>query len=128
MYAQVVGQGLQAVAGLHLLTHLLVLLLELLGLTHHAVDLVLGQGATVVGDGDLLTLAGALVVCTDLQDAVLRGMVAIMGILKTFHAFTSVLKQYTTIWSLRKRSACLECTRQHLLPQALLHFSLYWSK
>merc|ERR1719152_575953 len=61
---------LELVARLDLLTHLLVLLLELLGLLHHPLDLVLRETALVVGDRDLLVLARALVLRTDVEDAV----------------------------------------------------------
>merc|ERR1719152_70420 len=61
---------LELVARLDLLAHLLVLLLELLGLLDHALDLVLREAALVVGDGDLLVLAGTLVLGTHVEDAV----------------------------------------------------------
>ena len=35
----------------------LILLLELLGIVDHALDVLLGQAALVVGDGDLVLLA-----------------------------------------------------------------------
>ena len=46
--------------GIHTFLHLLVLICELFSLTDHLLDLFLGQTALVVGDGDLLALAGAL--------------------------------------------------------------------
>lgn len=61
---------LKTVTGLNALTSSLVLLGELLGLGDHAVNLLLGETALVVGDGDGLLLAGALVVSRDLEDAV----------------------------------------------------------
>mmetsp|Transcript_25358 Transcript_25358/g.59170 ORF Transcript_25358/g.59170 Transcript_25358/m.59170 type:complete len:622 (+) Transcript_25358:339-2204(+) len=61
---------LQLVARLDLLAHLLVLLLELGCLLHHAFDLVLRQPALVVCDRDLLVLAGALVLSAHVEDAV----------------------------------------------------------
>ena len=61
---------LVGIAGLDLRLDGLVLLGELLGLGHHAVDLLLGQATLVVGDGNGLSLAGALVAGADLQDTV----------------------------------------------------------
>mmetsp|Transcript_24124 Transcript_24124/g.50078 ORF Transcript_24124/g.50078 Transcript_24124/m.50078 type:complete len:209 (-) Transcript_24124:106-732(-) len=49
---------------------LLVLIRKLLGLADHLLDLLLCQAALVVGDGDLLTLAGAFILCAHVQDAV----------------------------------------------------------
>ena len=48
------GVVLEAIAGLDALTLRLVLVGELLGLLDHAVNLLLGQAALVVGDGDRL--------------------------------------------------------------------------
>mmetsp|Transcript_12007 Transcript_12007/g.34694 ORF Transcript_12007/g.34694 Transcript_12007/m.34694 type:complete len:726 (-) Transcript_12007:29-2206(-) len=48
----------------------LVLGLVLLGLLHHALDLVRGQAALVVGDGDLLFLASGLLDGVHVEDAV----------------------------------------------------------
>merc|ERR1712232_1438152 len=47
-----------------------VLVLELLGVIHHALDLFLGQTALVVGDGDLVLLSSALVAGRHVQDTV----------------------------------------------------------
>merc|ERR1712079_778865 len=47
-----------------------VLVLELLGVIHHALDLFLGQTALVVGDGDLVLLPGALVAGRRVQNTV----------------------------------------------------------
>merc|ERR1712232_149959 len=49
---------------------LVVLVLELLSVVDHALDLLLGQTALVVGDGDLVLLPGALVADRHVQDAV----------------------------------------------------------
>merc|ERR1712185_163587 len=49
---------------------LLVLVCKLLGLLDHFFDLLLCQPTLVVGDRDLLTLPSALVLSTDIQDAV----------------------------------------------------------
>merc|ERR1711871_1720430 len=59
-----------AVALVNTLLCLLVLFSELLRLAHHALNLLLGQAALLRSDGDLLSLASALVLSTDLQDAV----------------------------------------------------------
>ena len=67
---QAEGIVLQRVAGLDLALDGLVLFGELLGLSDHAVDLLLGETALVVGDGDGLSLASALVASADLQDTV----------------------------------------------------------
>merc|ERR1719258_531064 len=61
---------LERVARLDLVAPLLVLLLELLRLLHHALDVLLRQAALVVGDRDLLRLARALVLRAHVQDAV----------------------------------------------------------
>lgn len=44
--------------------------LELLCLIHHSLDVVLAESALVVCDSDLVVLAGALVLCPDVEDAV----------------------------------------------------------
>merc|ERR1712196_418268 len=61
---------LESVLGVDTLLHLLVLIGELLGLADHAVDLLLGEAALVVGDGDGLLLAGALVLGGHVEDPV----------------------------------------------------------
>ena len=61
---------LKTVARLNALTGGLVLLSVLLGLSDHAVNLLLGKTALIVGDGDGLGLASALVVGRDLEDTV----------------------------------------------------------
>ncbi|TVU49638.1 hypothetical protein EJB05_00958, partial [Eragrostis curvula] len=68
--AHVVRVVLQGVLGLHLLLVLLVLRLVLLRVLHHLLDLLLAQTALVVGDGDLVLLAGGLVLRRHVQDAV----------------------------------------------------------
>mmetsp|Transcript_32853 Transcript_32853/g.80591 ORF Transcript_32853/g.80591 Transcript_32853/m.80591 type:complete len:392 (+) Transcript_32853:122-1297(+) len=65
-----VGVVLESVLGVDLLALALVLLLEALGLLDHALDLVLREAALVVGDGDLVRLAGALVGGLHRHDAV----------------------------------------------------------
>merc|ERR1712100_981159 len=52
-----------------LLARALVLLLEALSLLHHALDLVLRQAALVVGDGDLVRLAGRFIRGRHVHDA-----------------------------------------------------------
>jgi hypothetical protein len=64
------GVVLKAVSGLDALTGGLVLLGVLLSLGDHALNLLLGQTALVVGDGDGLLLASALIVGRDLEDTV----------------------------------------------------------
>mmetsp|Transcript_17432 Transcript_17432/g.48427 ORF Transcript_17432/g.48427 Transcript_17432/m.48427 type:complete len:293 (-) Transcript_17432:1188-2066(-) len=66
----VVQVGLELVACINALLDRLVVLSELLGLLHHALNLLLAQAALVAGDGDLLLLAGALVLSTHIQDTV----------------------------------------------------------
>ena len=58
---EAVGVVLELVAGLNALTVGLVLLGVLLGLLDHTLNILVGKAALVVGDGDALTLAGALV-------------------------------------------------------------------
>jgi hypothetical protein len=64
------GVVLEAVTGLDLALHGLVLLGELLGLLDHALNLLGSETALVVGDGDGLSLASALIGGADLQDAI----------------------------------------------------------
>lgn len=66
------GEGvvLKAVSGLNALAGSLVLLGVLLSLGDHALNLLRGKTALVVGDGDGLLLAGALIVGRDLEDTV----------------------------------------------------------
>lgn len=67
---QVESVVLKTVTSLNALTSSLVFLSKLLGLSDHAVNLLLSETTLVVGDGDGLLLAGALVVGRDLQDTV----------------------------------------------------------
>ena len=67
---QAEGVVLKAVTGLDLALDGLILLGVLLGLLDHAVDLLLGETALVVGDGDGLGLASALVGGADLEDSI----------------------------------------------------------
>jgi len=46
------------------------MLSKLLSLLHHALNLLLAEAALVAGDGDLLLLAGALVLSSHVQDTV----------------------------------------------------------
>merc|ERR1719231_1950680 len=55
-----VGVVLQAVLGLDALLELLILLSVLLSILGHLLDVLLGQAGLVVGDGDLVLLAGGL--------------------------------------------------------------------
>merc|ERR1712190_336680 len=55
---------------IHALLHFLVLVCELLRLLDHLLDLLLRQAALVVCDRDLLALASALVLRSDVEDAV----------------------------------------------------------
>eukprot|EP01084_Bolivina_argentea_P109167 195120_1 len=65
-----VGVVLELGLGLHAGAVDPVLLLELTGITDHTVDVISGQAALVVGDGDGLLLAGALLLGGDVQDTV----------------------------------------------------------
>jgi hypothetical protein len=67
---QAVGVVLKLVAGLNALTVSLVLLGVLLGLLNHALNVLSAETALVVGDGDALSLSGALVDSGDLEDTV----------------------------------------------------------
>lgn len=67
---QGVGVALQLVARVDALLQLLVLVGESLGVVHHAVDVLWRQAVLVVGDGDLVLVARALVLGGDAQDAV----------------------------------------------------------
>merc|ERR1719433_1443958 len=60
----------KGVFGVHTLLDLLVLVCKMLRLLDHLLYLLLREPAFVVGDRDLLTLAGALVLGPDIQDAV----------------------------------------------------------
>ena len=68
--AQGVGVALQVVAGVHALPQPLVVVGEALGLLHHAPDVVARQAVLLVGDGDPVRVAVALVLGRDAQDAV----------------------------------------------------------
>mmetsp|Transcript_22411 Transcript_22411/g.42737 ORF Transcript_22411/g.42737 Transcript_22411/m.42737 type:complete len:380 (-) Transcript_22411:920-2059(-) len=61
---------LQCVLGIHLLLVLLVLCLVLLSLLDHAFNLLLGKAALVIGDGDLVLLAGGLVLSRHIEDTI----------------------------------------------------------
>ena len=61
---------LQFVLGLDALLGGLVLLLVLFGLVDHSLDILLGEAALVVGNGDLVLLASALILGGDVQDTV----------------------------------------------------------
>merc|ERR1719327_2467467 len=66
-----VAVRLEAVLGSDLLGCELVLLSELLGLTHHALNVILGETALVVGDGDVGLLArGTLVLGRHVQHTI----------------------------------------------------------
>jgi hypothetical protein len=67
---EAVGVVLKLVARLNALTVGLVLLGVLLSLLNHALNVLGRKAALVVGDGDALTLAGALVDSADLEDTV----------------------------------------------------------
>merc|ERR1719231_1214776 len=66
----VVGVVLKAVLGLNAVLVGLVLGLVLLSLLDHLLDLLLGEAALVVGDGDLVLLAGGLLDGRHIEDAV----------------------------------------------------------
>ena len=68
--AERVGVRLKAVLGSDTLALSLILILELLGLSKHALDLLLGQATLVVGNGDLVGLAGTLLEGRDVHDTV----------------------------------------------------------
>ncbi|GIX63597.1 NAD-specific glutamate dehydrogenase [Babesia caballi] len=61
---------LKLVLGLHARAPVLVLLLELLGLSNHALNVGSAETALVVGDGDVLRFAGGLVHGSDVEDTV----------------------------------------------------------
>ena len=65
-----VSVGLEAVLGLDAGSLSLILLLVLLGFSQHALDLLLGETALVVGDGNLVGLSGALLDSGDVHDTV----------------------------------------------------------
>ena len=65
-----VGVGLKTVLGLDAGRLKLVLLLVLLSLGKHALDLLLGETALVVGDGNLVGLSGTLLEGGDVHDTV----------------------------------------------------------
>ncbi len=67
---QGVGVALQLVAGVDALLQLLVIISEVFSLVHHALDVLGGQPVLVIGDGDLVLVACALVLGGDAQDAV----------------------------------------------------------
>mmetsp|Transcript_21933 Transcript_21933/g.70873 ORF Transcript_21933/g.70873 Transcript_21933/m.70873 type:complete len:677 (+) Transcript_21933:167-2197(+) len=68
--AHVVGVVLESVLRLHLLLVVLVLRLVLLRLLHHTLNVLLREAALVVRDGDLVLVAGGLVLGRHVQDAV----------------------------------------------------------
>ena len=61
---------LKLVLLLELLADLGILVLELLGIGNHLVNLLFGETSTVVGDGDLLDLAAALLFGGDVEDSI----------------------------------------------------------
>jgi hypothetical protein len=65
-----VGVGLEAVLGSDTGSLSLILLLVLLGLREHALDLLLGETTLVVGDDNLVGLAGTLLKGRDVHDTV----------------------------------------------------------
>jgi hypothetical protein len=68
--AERVGVRLEAVLGRDTGTLSLILLLVLLGISQHALDLLLGQATLVVGDDDLVGLASALLDGRDVHDTI----------------------------------------------------------
>ena len=68
--AQRVGVRLKAVLGSDTATLSLILILVLLGLSKHTLDILLGETALVVGDDNLVGLAGALLDGGDVHDTV----------------------------------------------------------
>jgi hypothetical protein len=67
---QIESVVLKSVTGLNTLLGSLVLIGVLLSLLNHAVNLVLSEATLVVGDGDRLRLASALITSGDLEDSV----------------------------------------------------------
>jgi hypothetical protein len=65
-----VGVGLEAVLGLNATSLGLILLFVLLSVSQHALDLLLGKTALVVGDDNLVGLAGTLLESGDVHDSV----------------------------------------------------------
>ena len=68
--AERVSIRLKAVLGSDTVGLSLILLLELLGLSKHALDLLLGQATLVVGDDNVVLLASALLESGDVHDSV----------------------------------------------------------
>lgn len=68
--AQRVGVRLQTVLGRDTASLSLVLVLELLGLSKHALDVLLGETALVIGNDNLVCLPSALLECGDVNDSV----------------------------------------------------------
>merc|ERR1719264_1188695 len=62
--------ALQPILGRNPVLLLVILCLELLGIIHHPLNLLLGQAALVISDGDLVLLASALVSGRHVQDTV----------------------------------------------------------
>merc|ERR1719154_795612 len=62
--------ALKTILGRDPLLLLFIISLELLGIIHHALNVLLRQTALVVGDGDLVLLSGALVASRDVQDTI----------------------------------------------------------
>ena len=62
--------GLEVILDADAIMLLLILGLELLGIADHALDFLLGQPALVVGDGDLVLLAGGLVHDRHVEDTI----------------------------------------------------------
>merc|ERR1719376_335085 len=62
--------ALETILGADSLLLLLVIGLVLLSIVHHSLNLFFGQTALVIGDGDLILLAGALVTSRHVQDTI----------------------------------------------------------
>mmetsp|Transcript_29784 Transcript_29784/g.77189 ORF Transcript_29784/g.77189 Transcript_29784/m.77189 type:complete len:212 (-) Transcript_29784:1307-1942(-) len=68
--AHVVGVVLEVVLCIHLLLESLIICLVLLCLLDHALNVILGEAALVVGDGDLVLGSSALILSRHVQDTV----------------------------------------------------------
>merc|ERR1711934_139800 len=62
--------AIECILGVNALADLPILISELLCILDHLLNLLLSQSALVIGNGDLLTLAGPLVLGTNIQDTV----------------------------------------------------------
>merc|ERR1719329_1881324 len=62
--------AIEGVLGIDTLLDFLILVSELLGFLNHLLNLLFGETALVVGNGNLFRLTSGLILCADVQDAV----------------------------------------------------------